>query len=212
MKVKKVNIKPLWLRKLLISKFGVVLTNWVFQSLLYMNRAEAGFRLGSELALILVLHYFFGFNIFVLIFIVHSIYWTLFGQIFVLLRYLKKTNFSEDMFHNFTLSLTKRVNKRNYIKAVALFGSISKGKLSPTSDLDVRLVSQSGVIPFVRTCLFVFTQRARAFFIGFPLDIYIFNIHDFNTKIAKDEPAIVVKDSVGFFEGFKNGTIEYNNV
>jgi predicted nucleotidyltransferase len=94
----------------------------------------------------------------------------------------------------------ERVRNKAYIRAVAAFGSLTRGSYGPTSDIDVRIVPLEDHISFFRACMFAMTERTRAVLSGFPLDLYVFDIGTLQKKMRLDEIPMVLCDPHGLIE------------
>ncbi len=113
----------------------------------------------------------------------HDLYW--FGF------YNKWDDFSayvENMQQRFSLRPCKG------LASAEIFGSISRGKFSPNSDLDIRLIAKPGWLNAWVTCNRVLEERVRALFTGFPLDIYMFRNQEETAKkmnLMTEKPILI---------------------
>ena len=60
-----------------------------------------------------------------------------------------------------------------FICGAVFYGSLVRGIFRDSSDLDIRIISEDGFWNAFRAANLVFLERARAFFTGFPIDIYM---------------------------------------
>lgn len=187
-------------------RFLIIVINWFFQGVLYMDKTEQLFKLSFSLVLSIFLFIFFldsyspTFSIFFSLFLAHTLNWVFNGQIFVLLKNLGVTTTSPDHFNNYLCSLKDRCSKERSIVAAAAFGSLSREELKLSSDLDVRLIRSPGAINGLRACLFLLFEHSRAFFNRFPLDIYILDHIDTLDIHIKNEKPIIIYDPLSFFK------------
>lgn len=173
-KLAKESTYPFFIRSVFL-----VISSWLFQGLLYMDKTEKYFKILLEIVL-LVFIYFLVSNMLnpVLSFIIailasHTINWIFNGQIFVVFKNLRLIETETEDFIKFLDQITKRLDKEDSIILAATFGSLSRKELKKTSDLDVRVVRKKGLVNGVRSSFFVMLERSRAFFNRFPLDIYL---------------------------------------
>lgn len=81
-----------------------------------------------------------------------------------------------------------------------VYGSLTHGAFSDSSDLDIRFVSKPGFWNGIRTCNRVTEERLRAFLLGFPLDIYMFRDSAETSRkmnTLKERPIFVYSDRDG---------------
>lgn len=201
------NWRTRWLVAFLQSRFGVLLSNWIFQGMRYMNRYEVLHRLVLETGSILVV-YLAGSRLLLLppakaalaaLLLAHTIFWLFNGHFFVLMRYLTERHNDPQQFLRFIEGLHARVEGRDFLLAVVGFGSLSRNAFNPSSDFDVRFLMKRGFLNRVRAFNLCARERARAFVQGFPLDIYVFDPEEISRKIRGDEPPIVFWDPEGIF-------------
>lgn len=184
---------------LLKFKIFIIVSNWTFQGMLYADKTERSFRLLLDCLMTLVLYTFFinlvldqYTGLVFSFFIAHTVNWIFNGQLFVLSRYIGFKPRKSNNFCKFLSELKYRAEREKSIQLIAVYGSMSRKELSENSDLDVRIVRKKGFLNGLRACLFGFSERMRALFNSFPLDLYIIDSTDHLYKIRKDEAAIVV--------------------
>ena len=166
-------------------KFFILLSaNWLFHGLLYMEVTEKLFYLLLDGFLFFPLFFFFlnivnlNLSIFISILIAHTIHWLFNGHIYVLFKNFNLLKIKKNRFIEYTKELQYKARKTQCILAVAIFGSLSRGVLTESSDLDVKIIRRSGIKNGFNACLFVFIERSRAFWNKFPLDIYVVDNYD----------------------------------
>lgn len=185
-------------------KIFIILSNWTFQGVLYADKTERLFRLLLDglMALILyvILINFISSGYVALIFaflIAHTFNWTFNGQLFVLGRYIGiKPNKHED-FEDYLKGLKYRAEGDKSINCVAVYGSLSRNEIKPTSDLDVRIIRKPGIINGLRACMFGLMERSRALFNRFPLDMFVVDNTKHLQKMRDDEAPQILYDPNG---------------
>jgi predicted nucleotidyltransferase len=76
-----------------------------------------------------------------------------------------------------------------------VYGSLTRGELRPTSDLDVRLIRRPGLVNGLRACWFVLRERTRAHLTGFPIDFLVLDSPRLLKRMRPDEPPLVIYDA-----------------
>ena len=180
--------------------FLLVCINWIFQSILYMDRTERIFKLVCDILFFSLVLFIvspitdLSVALIVAFAIGHTINWISNGHIFSLLKTFGCIDTSEEQFETFIQQLSRLAKQETSILAVACYGSISRGTLKKTSDLDVRLIRKSGFINGVRSCIFMLLLRSRAFLAAFPLDGYVLDDTRGLMKMRSDEKPVIVHD------------------
>ena len=188
------------LRPLLRRRAGALFVSWVFQGLLYMDRTERWFKLaidgivtaavGIPIGLLSPLG--LGPALVVGFLLAHTANWVFNGQIFVVLKAFGGVRHSMDQWERYMRGLNDRIRREPSIRWAGAFGSLVRGQFSETSDLDVRIIRQSGFVNAIRACWFVLKERTRAFFSGYPLDIYVLDSERLLEKLRGDEAPVIL--------------------
>lgn len=153
---------------------------------------STGWRLGIALIGAHALNMILNGHIWALI--KHDLYW--FGF------YKEWESFAE-----YVEQMQTRLMKRPCIgmATAEIYGSLTCGKFSDSSDLDIRFVAKPGFWNGILTCNRVVEERFRAFISAFPLDVYMFRNHDETMrkmKTALEKPIFIYKasdDTLGLF-------------
>lgn len=208
MKEKKI---PSWihsqhLRQIIRSRVGIYISYWVFQGVLYMENAERLFKAFFEctfFAAYFLLWSLTGVTIYtrvVLAFCLsHTTNCIFNGNFFVLGRYLGFTRSEARTFIEYPRDIRERLVRKKSINAVAFFGSLSRGRFSSSSDLDMRIIPRQGIANGFIACFWAFIERTKALFHRYPLDLYVISTPASLKKINRNEYPIVLFDRVGFF-------------
>lgn len=202
MKQKKVyyaKIESPWLRPIAGHKSGALAIHWVFQGMLYMDPTERWFKLGLDflmgLVISMVLVVWFPLIIAIgLGFVVaHTFNFLFNGQIYGVLKTFGGIQNTQQEFDREVEQLKKRITQEPDIIFAAAYGSLARGEWSTTSDLDVRLVRAPGLRSAWRICWFALRERTRAFWKGFPLDLYVLDGYASLRKLSeKNRPVVLV--------------------
>lgn len=182
-------------------KIAIILTNWLFQGILYADKTEKAFKILLDLILATFLCSFLisfisnlPLNFMISLITSHTILFILNGQLFVLARNFDIVHNDPQKIIDYANRLKKRASKEKSINCLVVYGSLVRGEIKPTSDLDVRIIRKSGIINGFRACIFGFKERSRALFFQFPLDMYIIDSPNHLSKLSKDEVPQVLYD------------------
>lgn len=180
-------------------KVIIILTNWIFQGLLYADRTERAFKIILDMTLTVVL--FFAISLpnpiirLVIAFLIsHTFYWIFNGQLFALAKNFGVVHNEPQRIIDYANGIKERATRDKSIDCVAIYGSLSREEIKPTSDLDVRIIRKSGLINGFNACIFGFKERTIALYHRFPLDLYIIDSTNHLLKIRKDEIPEILYD------------------
>jgi hypothetical protein len=190
--------------------------NWVFQGALYMEWRELVFRISIELLTALVFFLLLSGVVgikWVMLFsimLAHTVMWVFCGHIWALSlgpnRRLARNNPGEIL--AYLNSLYARVNRVSAIKGCVVFGSLSQGKFTENSDLDILCCPQKGFL----NCIIAFSvgmrERTIAFFKHMPVEIYFYDISAFEQVGDKERP-ILMKEQNGDISAIIKEAINY---
>ncbi|AKB36434.1 Glycosyltransferase [Methanosarcina siciliae C2J] len=183
-----------------IRKLMLILMNWVFQSVLYMDRTERTLKVLVTLIPTFILFFLFQnyyselTSIIISFSIAHTLNWIFNGQIFVLLKNVGWVNTDKDKFFIYSSALKRRIEKTNFLYLAVIFGSLSRNRLTDSSDLDIRIIRKSGLNNALKCFLFIWHERLLALIYRFPLDIYILDDVSGLSKINSEEAPIILYD------------------
>lgn len=114
------------------------------------------------------------------------------GQIYVVLKFFGNIKHDQSQFEEYIRSIQTRLNDEPGIRWAGIYGSMARGELKATSDLDVRLIRGPGVYFGVRACWFILKERTRALANQFPIDYLVFDSQDPLCKLRSDEVPIII--------------------
>jgi len=176
--------------------------NWFFQGILFMDKTEKMCKILFSFFLTISLYFLVKkmwaistIKVFFLSFIVaHSLNLIFNGDVFFLLKNLNLVNKKPEEYFNYAWYLKEKTMKEKWVLCAAIYGSASRGKLTSSSDLDIRIVRKSGLRNAVNACKFVMQERTIAFFKKFPLDIFILDDVNNLKSFARDNIPIILHD------------------
>jgi hypothetical protein len=194
-----VSNSPLFV-PLLRRRSIALMTHWTFQCLLYMDRSERLFKLGFEVLLTIAIAVPLQLALtpalawISAVLIGHTLNFIFNGQFWVVLKHFGHVRHTASQFQRELHRLQDEIRGEPSIVYAAAYGSIARGELKETSDLDVRLVRAPGVGNGLRSCWFAARQRTRAFWTRFPLDVYVLDGYASLAKLAEKDSPVVLRD------------------
>lgn len=195
------------------SKVGRIFSNWVLQGMLYMNPVEVAYKLGLDLVLTVLAWMLIApesvAGWIAVWLLAHTVNWVINCQPVALLFHLDWGKNDARHFITYIEGLEKRIQGRSYLAAAASFGSLSRGKYSDRSDIDIRVVMQDGILDRLRAANFCFWERLRAALAFFPLDLYAFDLDEMRSKMKSDEVPVVFWDPQGLLVGAYQETVAF---
>ena len=187
------------------SKFGNLLRNWIHQGFFYLDKTEKIGWVVFELVFILFLvfssSWFCGTKlsdivVWVICFlIVHTINWVVNDNWWacILFAFPHLKNPGEKKTCLYLNNMAERLKNNTAISGVMIYGSIARDQWHERSDLDVRFLRSNGVINAVKAVLITCRERAIAFSVKQPLDVYLADDIRFLKKMRVDEYPIFLK-------------------
>jgi predicted nucleotidyltransferase len=127
--------------------------------------------------------------------IAHTINFLLNGQAMAILTHFGYIKNQEDEVEQYIDLLKDRLQSETSLRWAAIYGSLSRGEMRETSDLDVRVIRTPGFINGSKACFFVMGERTRALLKGFPLDILLLDSPRLLKRMRPDEPPFVIYDA-----------------
>jgi L-malate glycosyltransferase len=202
-----------WIHFIYSNKILALFIHWVFQGILYADRTEKIFRIFIDIIFTLFFYFILSFiintliSIIVAFIIAHTINSIFNGQMFVVARHFGRSR-NPHYRTNYIKRFKKRISKEKSIQAAAIYGSFSRGEAKFDSDIDVRIIRKSGVINGIRACSFGLSERSRALFDEFPLDLYVIDGSEHLLKLRIDEVPLVLHDPIRMLEKIY-GEVDY---
>jgi len=187
-------------------KIAIVLTiNWVFQSILYMDRTEKVFKLaitaslgtiGALLSSAFVPALPSAWALGLGILVGHTVNWITNGNIPAVAKHFGVLTTSEKELTNFEADITQRLASSGWVATAAIYGSRARGGWTRQSDVDIRIVRNQGIKPAIVGCFALWALRFRAMLDLFPLDIYMFDRAEALDRMdPREKPIVLVGDS-----------------
>lgn len=208
-----INLGPL--TPIFRFKIIVILTNWLFQGILYADKTEKIFKLCFDVVFALLLYELaFGsknhINLLVAFLISHTLNWIFNGQLFALSKNFGIVHNDPKKIINYAYGIKDRASREKSINSVVLYGSLVREEIKSTSDLDLRIIRKNGLFNGLRACIFGFRERSRALFYRFPLDMYVIDNPKHLLKMRSDENPMILYDPNGILSN--HGKCVYENI
>ncbi len=192
---------PVWIRsdfikRLLRSDSGVIFSYWLFQGMLYMDYREALVKIVLDILMVCLL-ILARCPVFIAVIVAHTINMFLNGHFYAMRSHMARGQTTPDAFISYVAGLEKRLSSALAIDGAAAYGSLSLNRFNPSSDIDIRVFPSEGPFGWLKAIMWVITERTRAVFSSFPLDIYFFDLSTIDEKMRADEPPIIFCDREG---------------
>ena len=182
-------------------KWILVITNWFFQGILHADTTEKIYRIvftvlvGSLIWIFLNL--FFKNNIYALIFLSfflgHTLNWIVNCNFSVIIIHrLMLSRISKQQLFDYLYVLEDKLKGKEWVLYCGSFGSICRGKLKDSSDIDISIVRRPGLKNAMASILFSVKEKKFADFKKIPLEIYISDSPENSKKRFKGESNPVV--------------------
>lgn len=173
-------------KRFLSNKWMVLTSNLVFQGMRYMTVGEKIYKLTISVVLALLLNVFIN-NIIVALIIAHLLNYMFNGQFYVVFRYLSSEQVMSRKDLDEYIYFMQQEIKRFKPLDVLVIGSFCRGKMSKTSDLDIRIYHKSDVLSSLKAYIMATKLRFYGLLYKFPIDVYCFSDLKFLDKIKKSE-------------------------
>lgn len=169
----------------------LIVSNWCFQGILHADRTEKSYKFLFTIIFWIIIFCLiwdsangsFFKTLLLSFFIAHSLNWIVNGNFYSLIvhRLLLVKQTKKKMFW-YIDSFQQKIVSQEWVLYAAAFGSICKGTLKDSSDLDISIVRKPGFKNALLSILFLVLERKGADFKGIPLEIYISDTPDNSIK------------------------------
>jgi predicted nucleotidyltransferase len=190
-----------WLQFLLHSRVTALAMHWTFQNMLNMDRTELSCKLILDIFLTLVFASLLSIwlplmaAIIAGLLLAHTLNFLFNGQIFVVLKHFGDVSHELSEHECYLEAVKDRLRREPSIRWAAVYGSMTRGELKTTSDLDIRLIRYSGFINGIRACWFALHERSHAHLNRYPIDILVFDSPRLLSRLREDERPLVIYDA-----------------
>ena len=175
MKGFKDNIRQHW-----YLRWILFFSSWVFQGILRADKTEKIYKISCSILFTLLsflvyrLHFNLMCSIIISLITGHTINWLINGNFnIILIHFLFLKKLSINNLFNYLESLKNRLVSTDWVLYSASFGSICRGELKASSDIDVSIVRKPGLQNAVKSICFALKEKKIADLKRIPLEIYI---------------------------------------
>lgn len=186
-------------------RWFLLLSNWLFQGILNADKTEKVFKVLFTvlfstiffLVLFFKFHQSFLISIFVGFIVGHTLNWILNNNITgILIHRLYIFKLEKKNAFRYLDSIAHRISNKTFALYATTHGSICRGALKPSSDIDIALVRKPGFINSLKSLWFVFLEKKIADAQGVPLEIYICDTPENAIKrFSQEQNPVVIYDS-----------------
>jgi predicted nucleotidyltransferase len=128
--------------------------------------------------------------------IAHSINFLFNGQLWGVLKHYGLIHLPKKDFETYISAFRGRAMAKKSIEQVLIFGSLARGEWKEHSDFDARIIRKLGFGNGISAAVFLLSERSRALFCVFPLDVYI--LDGFSSahlqKLSEDAKDMLTKE------------------
>lgn len=182
----------------------LILSNWLFQGIPNADKTEKIYKISFTLifwvGFFILLHTIKDFKLLILLassfFLAHTLNWIVNGNFYILFvhRLLIAKLKKENLFEYLTV-FEARMNQQNWAMYAASFGSICRGQLKDSSDIDISIVRKPGLKNALASIWFALKEKKLADAKGIPLEIYISDSpQDSVKRFAAEKNPVVISD------------------
>jgi predicted nucleotidyltransferase len=170
-----------------VSRYALMLVrNIIFQGVLYMSVGEKIYKLSITCILTLTIYKLFT-NLWISLLTAHLLNYIINGQFYVVYRYLdtRAKMRKADLIEYFVFIENNILLFRPL--DVLIIGSIARGSVKSTSDLDLRIYHNKNILDSIKAYIMATKLRLFGLVTRFPIDVYCFSDLKFLDKINNDE-------------------------
>ena len=198
-----------WFDEWMSYGYITFITSFILQGMLYANWRDNVVKIGMDvvitLILSLVMPWWAG------LIIAHVINYCINGQAICVFYHIRAGNLTAQQFYDDTVAMKKRLDACRYMDADISYGSLSTGKWHPSSDIDIRFIPKKGEWNYWMAMLWSVGERTRAFFKGYPLDMYVFTMKHSYEVMSKKEVPIIFKDVHAEYKKYYKETMSFDD-
>lgn len=190
----------------------LIISNWIFQSIPNSDRTERVYKILFTLIFwftaYLILKYFFDFETLrsVLLSFVfgHTLNWIVNGNFYnLIIHRLMLVKLSKSNLFLYIDVLEKKLVQQKWVLYAASFGSICKGTLKDSSDIDISIVRKPGLKNALASIWFAVKEKKLADLKGIPLEIYISDSpQDSIKRFAAEKNPVVIYDPENIMDNY----------
>lgn len=182
----------------------LLLSNWLFQGIPNADKTEKAYKTLFTLFFWGILFWIFYSSgniaiekvLIISFLIAHTFNWLVNGNIsIILIHRLLLVKLSKLDLFLYIEKLHQKTAGKNWILYAASFGSICRGDLKDSSDIDISIVRKPGFKNALKSIWFALKEKKVADFNGIPLEIYISDTPENSIqRFAAEQNPVVIHD------------------
>lgn len=192
------------IRQVPYLRWILIISNWIFQGIINADRTEKIYKLLFTIILSVILFAFLDkiilshfYTISLSFLIAHTINWLVNGNIStIIIHRLFIGTVSRKKIFCYLKDLQERLQKTSSIEFTAVFGSISRGELKNSSDIDITFVRKDGFINSIKAIIFIIKEKFHTNINKIPIEPFLADsINYMKKRYRDDEVPVVIKNS-----------------
>ena len=187
------RLESTWVGGFLRYGFMIFVSAWILQGMRIMNNKERAIKIVFDVILMAIfivcgLHWVAAFVI------AHTMNFIFNGQFHAMFTHMGATGCSAQDFLQRTIWIRRKISSKSFINAAIAYGSLSRGCYKKTSDIDLRLIPASGTWNGWTCAMYALWLRTMAFYVRYPLDMYVYSPEVVVKKMRTDELPIMIHE------------------
>lgn len=204
------KLESTWLGGILKYGFMIFISAWILQGMRIMKNKERIVKIIFDLLLWSLLmvcgvHWLLSFLI------AHTLNFMFNGQFHAMFTHMGATGCTAHYFLQRTIWFKNKIATKSFINAGIAYGSLSRGCYKKTSDIDLRLIPAVGEWNEWKCALYALWLRAIAFYMHYPLDMYVYNPEVVVKRMCTDELPIILYERNGYMRRWYANRVEFDD-
>lgn len=155
-------------------RWMLVVSNWTFQSMLHLDLTEKVYKTSFTIFFTITIFFFLRIPFICAFLIGHTINWLVNNNFYaIFIHRMMISKLSKGALFEYSQSLSERLTYADWVLYAASFGSICRGGLKDSSDLDISIVRKTGIINGIKGLWFVLKEKKIADYNKIPLELYL---------------------------------------
>jgi len=187
----------------------LIFTNWLSQGILHLDITEKSYRIIFTIVFSFVIWYFLELNIFLSFIIGHTINWLTNECIYSMFVHQLLTSKvrKQDLF-DYLENFSKMLENKEWVLYAASFGSICRGELKDSSDLDISIVRKPGFINAIYGLWFITKEKKRSDIYKIPLELYLNDVPKTSVnRFKREDNPLVLYDQNNVINNYYDSKI-----
>jgi len=185
-----------------VLRWILLFSNWFFQGIWNSDVTEKVYKVSFTAIFTVAIFFLFkinsiGLNFIIALLIAHTLNWLVNCSVSgVFIHRLLLWKVTKEKTFNYLDGLKKKIDKTDVICFCAVFGSIARGELKESSDVDVGFLRKPGFYNAFKGLYFITLERLRTNITGIPFEGYLVDsIEKMVTRFENEQTPVVLKQS-----------------